>query len=51
MFANIFGTEGVEKVIELMKREIAVNAGNLGLNDLKKITADSVKWTPRGYSG
>ena len=51
MFANIFGQDGVEKVIELMKKEIAVNAGNLGLNDLKDITADAVKWTTRGYSG
>lgn len=46
MYANVFGVEGVEKVVELMKREIAVNAGNLGLNDLKDITANSVSFHP-----
>lgn len=45
MFANVFGVEGVKKVVEIMKREIAVNAGNLGLNDLKNITANSVSFS------
>ncbi|KAL2207296.1 FMN-dependent alpha-hydroxy acid dehydrogenase [Sarocladium strictum] len=51
MYANIFGVDGVKKVVDIMKKEIAVNAGNLGLADLKDITAKSVKWTSRGYSG
>lgn len=46
MFANIFGVDGVKKVIDMMKKEIAVNAGNLGLNDLKDITAKSVSTPP-----
>lgn len=44
MYANIFGVDGVKKVVDIMKKEIAVNAGNLGLNDLKNITAKSVSW-------
>jgi isopentenyl diphosphate isomerase/L-lactate dehydrogenase-like FMN-dependent dehydrogenase len=42
MYSNIFGQEGVERTIELLKREIAVDAANLGLGDLKEIDADYV---------
>ncbi|KAH8173263.1 FMN-dependent dehydrogenase domain-containing protein [Sarocladium implicatum] len=50
MLANVFGVEGVQKVVSIMKNEIAVNAGNLGLGDLKDITANAVKWAPSGIS-
>lgn len=42
MFANIFGQEGVEKVISLLKHEIAIDAGNLGVADIKKINTDYI---------
>lgn len=42
MFANVFGTEGIERVIELLKHEIAIDAGNLGVPDLKKIDSSYV---------
>ncbi|KAK0385340.1 hypothetical protein NLU13_7816 [Sarocladium strictum] len=51
MLANVFGVDGVTRVVELMKQEIAVSAGNLGLADLKNITSHYVRWTSRGYSG
>ncbi|KAH6885850.1 hypothetical protein B0T10DRAFT_85492 [Thelonectria olida] len=44
MFANIFGQEGVEKVISILKHEIAIDAGNLGVANIKKITSDYVNW-------
>lgn len=38
MYANVYGQPGVEKAIEIMKHEIAIDAGNVGVADLKKIT-------------
>ncbi|OHW92241.1 FMN-dependent dehydrogenase [Colletotrichum incanum] len=49
MFSNIFGQEGVERAIQLLKHEIAIDAGNLGVPDLKKIDASYVKWTPNNW--
>ncbi|KAI9149088.1 fmn-dependent dehydrogenase [Paramyrothecium foliicola] len=49
MFANIFGQEGIERVTSLFKNELAVDAGNLGVADLKKINADYVNWTPNNW--
>ncbi|KAJ4193657.1 hypothetical protein NW755_003651 [Fusarium falciforme] len=51
MYSNIFGQEGVERTIELLKREIAVDAANLGLGDLKEIDADYVRWSVNNLSG
>ncbi|RSL69713.1 hypothetical protein CEP54_002146 [Fusarium duplospermum] len=31
MFANVYGAEGVKRAIDLLKHEIAIDAGNLGL--------------------
>jgi isopentenyl diphosphate isomerase/L-lactate dehydrogenase-like FMN-dependent dehydrogenase len=42
MYANCYGKEGVEKAIALLKHEIAIDAGNLGVGDLKTITPDFV---------
>ncbi|UPL02653.1 hypothetical protein LCI18_013587 [Fusarium solani-melongenae] len=51
MYSNIFGQEGVGRTIELLKREIAVDAANLGLGDLKEIDADYVRWSINDWSG
>ncbi|CAI0652087.1 unnamed protein product [Colletotrichum noveboracense] len=51
MFANVYGQEGVEKAIQIMKHEIAIDAGNLGVGDLKKIDPSYVKWTPDHWQG
>jgi isopentenyl diphosphate isomerase/L-lactate dehydrogenase-like FMN-dependent dehydrogenase len=45
MYANIFGQPGIERVIELLKHEIAIDAGNLGVPDLHEINADYVSTT------
>ncbi|CAH0030950.1 unnamed protein product [Clonostachys rhizophaga] len=51
-FANIYGQEGVERAIKILRREIAIDAANAGVADLKKITPDVIDWdTPYGYSG
>ncbi|KAL4902787.1 hypothetical protein BDW74DRAFT_180486 [Aspergillus multicolor] len=49
MYANAYGSEGVQKAIQLLKREIAIDAGNLGVPDLKDIDASYVKWTNNGW--
>ncbi|KAK7423929.1 hypothetical protein QQX98_000801 [Neonectria punicea] len=50
MFANIFGTEGVAKAVKILKHEIAIDAGNLGVADLKKINPSYVNWTPTNWA-
>jgi isopentenyl diphosphate isomerase/L-lactate dehydrogenase-like FMN-dependent dehydrogenase len=37
MYSNVFGQEGVERVIELFKKELAVDGANVGLGSLKDI--------------
>lgn len=49
MYANAFGQEGVEKVIEIMNTEIAGDAANLGVADLKNISGDLVDWEPNHW--
>ncbi|CAA7265064.1 unnamed protein product [Cyclocybe aegerita] len=51
MFSNVYGKDGVVRAIQLLKREIAADAANLGLGDLKKIDASYVKWTPNYWYG
>jgi isopentenyl diphosphate isomerase/L-lactate dehydrogenase-like FMN-dependent dehydrogenase len=42
MYANIYGEEGVKRAIDIMKREIAIDAANLGVADLKQINSSYV---------
>ncbi|CAG7558473.1 unnamed protein product [Fusarium equiseti] len=44
MYSNIYGVEGVKKVIDILKYEVSVDAGNIGVTDLKKIDTSYVKW-------
>ncbi|KAF2849954.1 FMN-dependent alpha-hydroxy acid dehydrogenase [Plenodomus tracheiphilus IPT5] len=44
MYANIYGAEGVARVVEMLKYEIANDAANLGVGDLKKIGPEFVNW-------
>ncbi|KAI1654496.1 FMN-dependent alpha-hydroxy acid dehydrogenase [Daldinia decipiens] len=37
MYANVYGTDGVKRAIDLLKHEIAIDAANAGVTDLKKI--------------
>ncbi|PIB03135.1 Cytochrome b2, mitochondrial [Cercospora beticola] len=45
MFANIYpnGT-GVERAIQIMKREVAIDAANVGIADLKNISPNVLDW-------
>lgn len=45
MYANVYGTEGVAKAVELLKAEIASDAAHLGLSSLKDIGPQYFKWT------
>jgi isopentenyl diphosphate isomerase/L-lactate dehydrogenase-like FMN-dependent dehydrogenase len=42
MYANVYGEEGVKRAIDIMTREIAIDAANLGVADLKKIDSSFV---------
>ncbi|KAK3210244.1 hypothetical protein GRF29_44g2094814 [Pseudopithomyces chartarum] len=44
MFSNVYGVDGVKKVIEIAKHEVAIDAANLGVGDLKKIGPEYVNW-------
>lgn len=39
MYANVYGEAGVLRAINIMKKEIAMDAGNLGVADLQKINS------------
>ncbi|KAL7942016.1 hypothetical protein V8C42DRAFT_333357 [Trichoderma barbatum] len=51
MYANVFGTKGIEKAIEIIKHEIALDAANLGVGNLDKIDSSYVQWTPNNWMG
>ncbi|KIL85664.1 hypothetical protein FAVG1_11158 [Fusarium avenaceum] len=44
MYSNIYGVDGVKKVIDILKHEISIDAGNLGVADIQKINPSFVKW-------
>ncbi|ORX95253.1 hypothetical protein BCR34DRAFT_579420 [Clohesyomyces aquaticus] len=44
MYANIYGAEGVKKAVDILKYEIANDAANLGVADIKKIGPEFVNW-------
>ncbi|KAJ4414497.1 hypothetical protein N0V82_007894 [Gnomoniopsis sp. IMI 355080] len=49
MFANVFGVDGIKKVVDLMRAAIMNDAANLGVGDLKSINASYVNWTPNSW--
>jgi isopentenyl diphosphate isomerase/L-lactate dehydrogenase-like FMN-dependent dehydrogenase len=51
MYANVYGAKGVAKAVQLLKHEIAIDAANLGVADLKKIGPSYVTWNSNGGSG
>lgn len=44
MYANTYGRNGVQRAIDIMKEEIALDAANLGVGDLKKLDASYVSF-------
>lgn len=44
MYANVYGEAGVLRAIDILKREIAIDAGNLGVADLKQINSSYVSF-------
>ncbi|KAF3343446.1 hypothetical protein VD0002_g8344 [Verticillium dahliae] len=51
MYANSYGYDGVLQAIQMLKRQISVDAANLGVIDLKKLDASFVNWTPNHWMG
>lgn len=50
MYANVYGLEGVRWAIKLLRREMLVDAANLGVPDLSRINASYVNWDRNGWS-
>ena len=46
MYANVYGTPGVERAIEILKREIFLDAVNLGVNDIHALNSSYVSLIP-----
>ncbi|CAG8952663.1 hypothetical protein HYFRA_00009772 [Hymenoscyphus fraxineus] len=51
MYANAYGAEGVLHAINILKKELALDAGNMGIADLKKIDASYMKWNSAASNG
>ncbi|KKY30223.1 putative cytochrome mitochondrial precursor [Diaporthe ampelina] len=51
MYSNVYGVDGVKKIISLMRNGIMNDAANLGLGDLKSINSSYVDWTPSPFWG
>ncbi|CAH0045583.1 unnamed protein product [Clonostachys solani] len=49
MYSNAFGQEGVERVIELFKKELAVDGANVGLGSLKDINPGFLNLSPNNW--
>lgn len=41
MYSMVYGTEGVEKAIDILKNELAIDAANLGITDIQELNP---KW-------
>lgn len=51
MYANIYGTKGVEHLVKLLKNEIINDAANAGIADIHNISPKAVNWnTNHWYS-
>ena len=46
MFANMYGVEGIKKVTDILKKEVIVDAGNLGLESLRDVDKSYVSPFP-----
>lgn len=44
MYANVYGGEGVARAIQLLKREVAIDAGNAGIADLGRVDPSFVSF-------
>ncbi|KAF2830915.1 FMN-dependent alpha-hydroxy acid dehydrogenase [Ophiobolus disseminans] len=49
MYANTYGAAGVKRAVDMLKYELANDAANLGVGDLKKIGPQFVQWKPSGW--
>lgn len=45
MYANVYGSEGVKRAIDIMKMEIALDAANLGIGDLEKVDTNYINYS------
>ncbi|KAK6866068.1 hypothetical protein PG995_002596 [Apiospora arundinis] len=50
MYANCYGTEGVEKLIQILKTEIVHDGAQAGVTDLKKVPRSLINARPLEYN-
>jgi isopentenyl diphosphate isomerase/L-lactate dehydrogenase-like FMN-dependent dehydrogenase len=51
MYANLWGTDGVKHAIDLLKKEIALDAANMGVADIHKIDPSYMRWSSSPTNG
>ncbi|TGJ85493.1 hypothetical protein E0Z10_g3253 [Xylaria hypoxylon] len=51
MFANVFGVDGVQRAIKLLKNEVSRDAANLGLADLKALNTSWIQTVQSAWVG
>lgn len=51
MYSNVYGVDGVNKIISLMRNGLMNDAANLGLGDIHSINSSYVDWTPQPFWG
>ncbi|KAI1362405.1 FMN-dependent dehydrogenase [Xylaria arbuscula] len=51
MFANVFGVDGVQRAIQLLKNEVSRDASNLGLADLKALNTSWIQTVQSAWVG
>ncbi|KAI0204417.1 FMN-dependent dehydrogenase [Astrocystis sublimbata] len=51
MFANVFGVDGVQRAIQLLKNELSRDAANLGLADLKALNTSWIQTVQSAWIG
>ncbi|RYP63337.1 hypothetical protein DL771_009322 [Monosporascus sp. 5C6A] len=49
MFANVYGTRGVERAIDLLRDELAWDASNTGVTSLRDVDPKIVQWSPPAF--
>ncbi|KAI1188183.1 hypothetical protein F5B17DRAFT_288123 [Nemania serpens] len=51
MFANVFGVDGVQRAIQLLRNEVSRDASNLGLADLKALNTTWIQTVQSAWVG
>lgn len=45
MFSNVYGEADVDRAVDILKREVAIDAANPGIGDLKQVNSSYIRWS------